>query len=237
MERRSRRVLQQPPAVVKRWVRFKVVAWAPAVARKIFRWRSRLTRFRRKRALEGAFNEVKNRAIRLENSPFRASFAIANLALYILLAERDIETLKVDALSHQDEWTRKLCARVILLTIHELHLDKVTGQTLRDAMEEIGASDEARKEVAVALREIRSVQEKVRKEFVAIRNSAITHRDPNALLQYRSIRNLRVDRVFSVAAEFYAASDRFVGLVPKLMIQSSSPTGLLRQFLATEEQK
>lgn len=213
----------------------KFVGAAPRVARMISRWRLLRRESRRRRALEGAFNEVKKRAIEFEHSRFRASHTIFNMSLYFLLAERDIQAMKIDALTHRDEWTRKLCARVILLTIHELDLDEVSGRSLRDALEQIGASDALRKEAFMALREIRSVQEKARKEFLAIRNAAIAHRDPDALLQYRSIRNLKVEVVLTIAGEFYSAAKRFIDLVPRLMLESSTMPALLRQYVQSNE--
>lgn len=213
----------------------KFVGAAPRVARVISRWRLLWREGRRRRALEGAFNEIKKQAIKFEHSRFRASNTVFNISLYFLLAERDIQALKIDALTHPDEWTRKLCARVILLTIHELNLDEVSGRSLRDALEEVGASDTLRKEASIALREIRSVQEKARKEFLAIRNAAIAHRDPDALLQYRSIRNLKVEVVLTIAGEFYSAARRFIDLVPSLILESSTMPALLRQYVKSDE--
>jgi hypothetical protein len=230
----SRRIFQQPPEVVRRWIRMKFIRAAPKVARAISRWRLFRSESKRRKALEGAFNEVKKQAIKLEHSRFRASSTIFNISLYFLLAERDIQALKIDALTHHDEWKRKLCARVILLTIHELDLDEVSGRSLRDALEQIGASDVLRKEASLALREIRVVQEKARKEFLPIRNAAIAHRDPDALLQYRSIRNLKVEVVLTIAGEFYSAAKRFIDLVPRLMLESSSMPALLRQYLRSD---
>lgn len=212
----------------------KFISAAPKVARAISRWRLLRSESKRRKALEEAFNEVKKQAIKLEHSRFRASNTIFNISLYFLLAERDIQALKIDALTHHDEWMRKLCARVILLTIHELDLDEVSGRSLRDALEQIGASDGLRKEASLALREIRVVQEKARKEFLPIRNATIAHRDPDALLQYRSIRNLKMEVVLTIAVEFYSAAKRFLDLVPKLMLESSSMPALLRQYLRSD---
>jgi hypothetical protein len=41
-----------------------------------------------------------------------------------------IQAIKIDALTHPDEWTRKLQARVILLTIYEWDADEVSGRAL-----------------------------------------------------------------------------------------------------------
>jgi hypothetical protein len=101
-------------------------------------------------------------------------------------------------------------------------------------LEQIGASEALRKEASTALREIRLVQEKPRKEFLAIRNAAIAHRDPDALLQYRSIRNLKAEVVLSIAGDFYFAAKRFTDLVPRLMLESSTMPALLRQYVHSD---
>lgn len=230
-----RRILNQPPEVVRRWVRIKMMGGARKLALTIMRWRLPITEKKKKVALEEAFNEVKKQAIKFEHDRYQASNTIFNIALFFLLAERDIQSLKIDALTHRDEWTRKLCARVILLTIHELDLDKVSGQPLRQALEIIGAPEHLRNETSLALREVRAVQNKARKEFSAVRNATIAHRDPNALLQYRAIRNLKVEAVFSIAGEFYSAAGRFIELVPRLMQESSTFSALLRQYVRTDK--
>jgi hypothetical protein len=52
-----------------------------------------------------------------------------------LIADRDIQAVKTDTLTHPDEWTRKLNPRNILLTIHEWDADKVCGRELMNAMD------------------------------------------------------------------------------------------------------
>jgi len=56
-------------------------------------------------------------AIKFEHGPFSPTNTIFNIALFIMLAEQDIDDID----------------SVILLTIHELDFDKVSGKPLRDA--------------------------------------------------------------------------------------------------------
>lgn len=229
-----KRLLDQPPQVIQRWVRIKLVGHARNVARALSRVRLPIAERKRRAALEGAFNAVKKQAIKLEHSNFKASSVIVNLALFLLIAERDVFSLKVYALTHRDEWTRKLCARIILLTIHELDLDKVSGRELKDAMRAIGASEDMQYQVASALREVRRVQSSARKEFATLRNTAIAHRDPDSLLQYRAIRNVNVEEIFAIAAAFYLAVGKIVELVSRLLEDCSSIEGLFRQYVQYE---
>ncbi len=202
---------------------------APRVARFLMRWRLPIVERKRMKALEKTFQTVKDYTIRFEGRGFAANDTLFNIALFFLLAERDIQCMKIDALTHPDEWTRKLCARVIILVIYEMDLDKVSGQALRTALETIGASEEMRKEATDSLRTVRAVQSKLRKEFSFVRNATIGHRDADALLQYRSIRDIRTERVFELAAEFYAGAKGFIDLLPRMMLASSKLDALLRQ--------
>src|SRR3989442_1166298 len=101
---------------------------AHAVARVITRWRLPRRDRERKKAFLAAFEIAKHYAIHNEHVPFPAVTLLFNVGLYLLLAERDIQALKIDALTHPDEWTRKLHARIILLTIYEWDADSVTGR-------------------------------------------------------------------------------------------------------------
>lgn len=200
------------------------------LGRAYMRWRLPRLEKERRRALEQAFTTIKTNAIKFEHGPYQSTNTIFNIALFFLLAERDIDSLKIDALTHPDEWRRKLCARVILLTIHELDFDKVSGKPLRDALEAIGAPEHLRNEASQALRDVRTVQTRARKEFSALRNATIAHRDPDALLQYRAIRNLKTETVFAISGDFYSAARRFIDVVPRLMLESSTFAALLRQY-------
>ena len=233
-EKRSKSQIRQGlaagPKKMQRWISIKNRRRASTLVRWIMRWRLPLREKKKNKILEAAFITAKNEAINFEHSKLQSSSTIFNIVLYFLLAERDIQCFKVDALTHKDEWRRKLSARVILLTMHELDLDKVTGQKLQNALVEMGISDETKKEVREALRLIRKVQQKIRKEFSFVRNNAIAHRYENALVQYREIRNLNVLEVLGVAAEFYEHSDKFIGALTKIMKEGSTMTSLIRQW-------
>jgi hypothetical protein len=217
-----RKLLDQPQEVIRRWIRIKMIGKAAVLARAYMRLRLRLKERKRWKALQGAFNAIKDQAIKCEHKRYEALRTIFNIALYILLIERDIQSLKIDALTHPDEWTRKLCARLILLAIYEWDIDKVSGVALRDALMTIRVAEEVKTEAVEALRAVRAVQGKAKKKFSALRHATIAHRDPDALAQYRAIRNLRTEEVLATAAEFYAGAERFIAVVPRMMHESSS---------------
>jgi hypothetical protein len=165
---------------------------------------------------------------------FDASTTIFNIALFLLIAERDIQAVKIDALTHPDPWHRSLCARIILLTVHGRDLDKVTGQKLKQALETIKAPDTMKVAANDALRSVRKVQRRAETEFEFLRNATIAHRDPDAMAQFRAITQLDEMKVLGLAAEFYSAADAFINLVPKLMLQSATFPSVLAQFSKRE---
>ncbi len=186
-----------------------------------------------RKALNDAFESSRYWTSRGEHSRFRANAILQNIGLYLLIIDKDIQALKIDALTHPDEWTRKLHARVILLTIYEWDTGEITGKALKEALDLMLISSELQQEAFAALKVLRKVEEKAKKEFQFIRNAAIAHRDPNALTQYRAIRDLRVKEVWDIGAEFFAAIQALMLVLTKLMAAGSTPESHLRQWAAS----
>lgn len=172
-------------------------------------------------ALQSALRRMAIETERSAERGFDTSTAVLNVALFFLIAERDIHAVKIDALTHPDPWRRSLCARIILLTIHEWDMDKVAGQKLRQALSVAGASEDMKKVAIAALRDVRNVQRKAQKEFAFLRNATIAHRDPDALAQYNAIVGLDEMKVIALATDFYAGANAFINLMPKLILQTS----------------
>jgi hypothetical protein len=85
------------------------------------------------------------------------------------------------------------------------------------------------------LRALRVVQRKAKKKFSFIRNAAIAHRDPNALVQYRAIRNLNVEDVMAIGMEFFGAAEKFINLLTRLMLAGNTMPSYLKQWTASEK--
>jgi hypothetical protein len=232
---RKRRLGDHPKPVIQRWWRLKIRKAAGRFARAIGRWRLPRNERERKKALASAFETIKSQAIRHENSKLVGLSTLFNIALYLLIAERDIQAVKIDALTHPDEWTRKLHARTILLTIYEWDADKVAGQQLKHAMELMLIPDNLRREAIDCLRTLRIVQRKANKQFSFVRNAAIAHRDPNALVQYRAIRDLNVGAVMELSVEFFAAVEKFVHVQTKLLTAGNNLQSFFNQWSAAEK--
>jgi hypothetical protein len=231
----KKRLLDQPPPVIKRWSRLRNRRFAQKVARAYMRIILPCRERKRLAAIESTFETLRYYAIRNENGKFKGLSLLFNIGLYLLIADRDIQASKIDALTHPNEWKRKLSARIILLTIYEWDADQVTGRELRDALELMLIPDDLRREATAALRVLRAIQEKASSQFAFIRNNAIAHRNPNALIQHRAIRDLNVDEVMKVAVEFYAAIGTFIGVLTKLMHAGNTLPSMIRQWGATEK--
>lgn len=227
-----RRLSDVPKPVRERWASLKRRKWARQISRAYMRWKLPRTERARKRTLEETFEALRYWAARYEDSRMSGVKTLLNIGLYLLIADRDIQALKIDALTHPDEWTRKLCARVILLTIYEWDADEVSGRRLHEALCLMQSPDSLKQEIVCSLRRLRKIQERAKKEFTDIRNTAIAHRDPNALKQYRAIRDLNVRDVWNIAMEFFSEINRFISVLTRLMHAGNNLDSYLRQWSA-----
>lgn len=196
------------------------------------RWKLPRTERERRKALIEAFDSTRYWATRHEHSKMFGYSTLMNIGFYLLIANRDIQSVKVDALTHPDEWTRKLLARLVLLTIYEWDADEVSGRRLQEALDVMQTPADLREKAAASLRRLRTIREKTRKKFASIRNVAIGHRDPNALIQYRAIRELNVQDVWDVAGEFFGEVQAFLPTITQIMLAGNNPSSYLRQWMA-----
>jgi hypothetical protein len=166
-----------------------------------------------------------------------ASSAVLNLGLFFLIAERDIQSVKIDALTHPDHWQRSLCSRVILLTIHELEIDKAAGNQIREAMNSTQVPEQLRERVTLSLRAVRKAQEKAQKQFYYLRNSTIAHRDIDAVRQHTAITTLDPLVVMGIVADFYAGSRAFLDVLPILLTHVGNLHGIFKQMKMSSNQQ
>ena len=120
-----RKLLQQDPRLIKRYVRLRMLGNCRKLARFVMRRVLPLKEREREEVLTSALVEFAKQTAKSRRLGFESSATIFNLGLFFLIAERDIQAAKIDALTHPDPWKRSLCARMILLTIHELDLGKL----------------------------------------------------------------------------------------------------------------
>lgn len=234
-----KRLFAQRPELIRRYIRTSVIRKGRDIGRALGRMRARRALLRAQkeqiralvRALEGCARE----ALRAKRNKLKASEAVFNLALYFLVAERDIQMVKVDALTHPDPWRRSLFARVILLTIHELEIDKAGGSKLRVALEDAAVPAELRQEMTKALRAIRAAQAKAQKQFAVLRHTTIAHRDADAISQYQKIIKLDSLEIMQTASEFYKGTDAFMSVIPRLISHVGGMNGVIAQLVAQHD--
>ncbi|WP_157374667.1 hypothetical protein [Burkholderia ubonensis] len=238
MPRKRRRLLRQRKELVDRYVRIavhcKVKRIAHALARRISRPRLQWSERKREKALVAALQTTATEAARMRRLGFEAATALLNIGLFFLIAERDIQSVKIDALTHSDPWKRGLAARVMLLTIHELDIDKVAGKSLRQALDDGQVPQELRDSVTDAMRAIRKAQSRAQRQFTHLRNSTIAHRDPDAIRQYRDIVAIDGLEVTKIATEFYAGTSQFIDVLPRVIIHLSTVPGMINQLAAQQ---
>jgi hypothetical protein len=201
------------------------------IGRRYTRIKLTIEEFRKNRVLDATLGTMIREVERAENREHECVKVLLNMALFYLIAEKDIQTLKIDALTHPNKWKRNLALRTILLTIYEWDMGKFSDKNLNDLLDKSGVSIELKKEFFVSLRVLRKAQKKSAKILHVDRNSIIAHRDADALLQIRSINNLSEKTVFEAAGEFYAASKGLMIVLPKVLLEAGSMQGLLSEML------
>jgi hypothetical protein len=236
MSRPPRKLLHQRKELVERYVRLavhrKAMQIARSLSRRLSRPRLRWSERKRRKALVSALQTVATEASRSRRNGFEATTSVLNLALFFLIAERDIQAVKIDALTHPDPWQRGLAARVMLLTIHELDIDKAAGNKLRQALDDGSVPNDLRDAITDAMRAIRRAQARAQRHFAYLRNATIAHRDPDAIRQYRDIVQIDGLQVTQIAAEFYAGTSKFMDVLPIFLSHLGNWPGLIAQLRA-----
>lgn len=232
----KRKLFDQSPEVIRRWYAIKAIRGFRPYIERIVRYclRIKLVVCERKRsaALTDALNATVENFKKSKSAIHFESLGIFfNLSLFFLLAEKDIQAVKIDALTHADEWKRNLSLRIILLVIHEWDMAKVApANKLKEAYKLAGVSDNLISEMNMAFRKINKAHAKAKQLLSPARHATIAHRDADAMLQYEMIVKIDPLTTMSVASSFYEGADLFVKTLPKLMLEASSTHSLLKQY-------
>lgn len=232
---KRKKLLEQPTEVIKRWAAIKTIRKTKhifeSLTRCYLRVKLTIVERKRKRALENAFETIVYETRRIQNTEFHAVKEIFNISLYFLLMEKDVQTLKIDAITHPDKWKRNLYLRNILLVIYEWDMSKVApANKMNDIYENAKISENVRKETSTALRKMRKTQSKTKKLLAEIRHSTIAHRDADALYQYRKIVDLDAMEILKIVGDFYESVHCFTKVLPELMRESGHPRALFNQY-------
>ncbi len=232
-------ILDAPPEVISRYYRGKIVRkllpHAQSAARRYSRVSLTLRERKKNKALHEALVTFKREAMRANDKGNECTQTLMNMGLFYLLAERDIQAVKIDALTHPDEWKRKLSLRVMLLTIYEWDMGKVTKKDLKILLSRASVSSDLQNEFFGALRTLRKAQEKAAKALHHSRNSVIAHRDPDALSQMEIIESINAKEVFEAVEDFYESAHRFMPAFSKILLQAGSMHGLFAFLIDREK--
>jgi len=220
-----------PLNVRQRYFRIRYAKYFMALSRLYSRITLTFKERKKQKILASTIDEYHKLAVQQKVKGNECTQTLVNMALYFLIAEADIQAVKIDALAHHDPWKRKLSQRIILLTIYEWNMSKASNKNLKSLLTQANVSEELQSKLFAALRILRKAQEKAAKILHVERNAIIAHRDPDALLQISTINSLRSNLVFDVAAEFYEAADGFIRIFPVVLQQAGSIQGLFSYML------
>ncbi len=215
-----------PLEVRKRYFQIRYANKLMAIGRFYSRISLTIKERKKNRVLNDTIQTFKVGAERAKKKGNECTQVLMNIGLFYLIAEKDIQTVKIDALTHHDKWKRLLSLRVILLTIYEWDMGKASSKNLKDLLCRSSVDEALQKELFLALRLLRKSQGKAAKILHFERNSIIAHRDSDALLQLNTIQSLNEKKVWAAAAEFYESSAIFMQVFPKVMIQAGSAPGM-----------
>lgn len=224
-------ILDAPTEVITRFYRRRVILkLSPHIEALTLRY-SRIKLILKERdknkALRDALNTYKNVSLKTSKEDNECMNVLMNMGLFFLLAESDIQALKIDALTHPNEWKRKLSLRIILLTIHEWDMGKVSNKNLKNLLTQSKVTPELQVKLFESLRMLKKAQRKAAKILYEPRNSVIAHRDPNALYQLETIEALDAELVFGAVEDFYKSSEAFLEAFTNVLLEAGSLKGLL----------
>ena len=152
-----------PLEVRKRYFQIRYANKLMAIGRFYSRISLTIKERKKNRVLNDTIQTFKVGAERAKTKGNECTQALMNIGLFYLIAEKDIQTVKIDALTHHDKWKRLLSLRVILLTIYEWDMGKASSKNLKDLLCRSSVDEALQKELFLALRLLRKSQGKAAK--------------------------------------------------------------------------
>lgn len=223
--------------VARRWGRQWAIRKRKFLVRKLSKRRIVKDANENRNALVGAYDSILDAYRKAERLNFEHTMAVYRVALYLLTVNRDISSIKVDLLTSDDWWLRKLLARNVALMIYELDMQKVTGAKFRAAVNFFSPPKKLQRDLENCLSQLATVHASVKARLADIRHFTIAHRDADAMKQYRLIRNIDEIEVVKIAGEFFAAANPAVSLLAELALDSGGMHHLLNQYVGKKRFK
>jgi len=240
IKKEKKKLLDQPQHIIQRWFAIKTIRVFRPFIEGIFLLKLRVTltyqERKRKQAINEALKIVLKEYKKIQNTDYSASKDVFNIALFYLLAERDLQAIKIDAFSHPNKWKRNLSLRIMLLIIHERDISKVaSGETMKNIYENTPVSNKTKDSTVSAIRQLNKAHKKTQKILVDMRNNTIAHREPNAMLQNDLIEKLDIHNIKATIIEYFEASNNFFNILPTLLIESGTLSSLVLQLFNKNE--
>ena len=220
-----------PFAVRQRYIQIRYAKYIMFAVRIFMRVKLMIHESKKNRKLTEVLETYRVETERARSTGNECMQLLMNIGLFYLIAEKDIQTVKIDALTHYDSWKRSLSLRVILLTIYEWNMGKASTGNLKDLLTQSSVDESLQEELFHALRLLRKSQEKAAKLLRFERNATIAHRDSDALLQLKTIQGLNQKKVFGAASDFYESSNLYLKIFPLVVQQAGSMEGLFSFML------
>lgn len=226
--------LEKDRTIQERWFRRKFQKRFGSKFKNLLLWRLHYKLNKDFKLQEKVINDVIETTVfeyrRIDEKRFPATKKFFNIALFFLLAERDIQTLKADAFAHPNATKRNIALRVLLLTIYEWDMGKVTGRKMNFIYEATGLSDAPKTAVVSALKELKKARKGIESQFSETRHNTIAHREANAMRQYEIISDLEIMQFSAQLSKFYAASSALLKAMNEAMFEIGSTKSLLHQM-------
>ncbi|NKF49094.1 hypothetical protein G3R49_00705 [Shewanella sp. WXL01] len=231
----SQKFLDADRKVQERWHRLNFHKRFGKKLKRLFlkrlHWKLNKEFAKREKVINEVIATVSRECRQIDGERYPATKQFFNIGLFFLLAERDIQAVKADALAHPSETKRNIALRTLLLTVYEWDMGKVTGRKMHFVYEASGLSDASKGAVVAALKDLKKARKAVEMQISETRHNTIAHREPDALRQHDIISNLDVSQFSSVLENFYKASGALLTVMIPAMQEIGSMQGAVNQVL------
>lgn len=226
----KRRFFDRNPEVIKRWVEIRFRKRIENIARYYLRAKNAL-RFslpdrRRRKVHDLAINETHLFIERCERNGYERTKDLANASLFMLLALRDLESIKMRAVFSSDEWSRKLYLRVIILTCFEWSTQEVFNRDLYKSLELLSADNADIDDLKREIRTLRRRHDGFAKKYKSVRNELISHRASSSNEYLKRVRKLSEKEVINDVAELLENMDEISTIMSKIITKCGNIEGI-----------
>lgn len=187
-------------------------------------------------ALDGALQAVLKNWEGAERHRVPDFRVVYNVALYVLLFDRDFSVLKVQMLQADDAWSRAFVARQMAVALAELCEDLPTllGKPFRAALGRLEVPAGIVAQLDAASGSFHEARRRHESRLRELRNGIGAHRELDAIKHVQALVRLDALEVYGLAPDFYVALERYIGAKTALMAYLGQPAVILRQLSRRE---